>query len=121
MADCLFCRIIQGEIPAEIVYQDEWALAFRDIHPLAPVHILIIPKKHLANPHDLTEDEEGAMMAGRLVLAAKKIAEKEGLAENGYKLLLRVGSHGGQEVPHLHWHLIGGAPLKEIIGPVGKN
>lgn len=115
MEDCLFCRIIKGEIPADIVYQDEWVLAFRDIHPIAPTHILIIPKKHIASLDDLTESPEDAIIAGRLILTAKQLATQEKIAENGYKLLLRTGKDGGQEVGHLHWHLIGGAPLFEDI------
>jgi len=118
MENCLFCQIVQGKIPAEIVYQDENLMAFRDIRPMAPTHILIIPKKHLVSPHDLTESPEDAMLVGRLILLAKKLAEREGLAGEGYKLLLRVGKNGGQEVPHMHWHLIGGAPLFEEIHPL---
>lgn len=115
MKDCLFCKIIRGEISADIVYQDEWVLAFRDIHPVAPTHILIIPRKHIASLNDLTESLEDATIAGSLILTARKLAEQEKIAENGYKLLLRTGRDGGQEVGHVHLHLIGGAPMFEDI------
>lgn len=115
MENCLFCRIIKGGIPAEIVYQDDWVLAFRDIHPIAPIHILIIPKKHITSLNDLTESLEDAKMIGRLILVAKQLAQQEKIADKGYKLLLRTGKDGGQEIGHLHWHLIGGAPLFEDI------
>ena len=104
--DCLFCRIIASEIPAEIVYQDEDVFAFKNIKPEAPVHILIIPKKHLAS---VTEANlEDTLLMGKLIMTAKKLAEDFGIAESGYKLLIRVGKGGGQEIFHIHLHLIGG-------------
>jgi len=114
--DCVFCKIIKKEIPAKFLYEDNLVVAFSDIHPIAPVHVLIIPKKHIESVADLNDRDE--KLPGRLVMAAKKIAEKLKIAQNGYKLLFRVGSHGGQEVAHIHLHLIGGAKLSENIRPI---
>ena len=118
MEDCIFCKIVKGKISSEKVYEDDLVFAFPDINPIAPVHILIIPKKHIESINNLTENEEDGKIAGRLILAAKKIAEEKGIAEDGYKLLFRIGEYGGQEVPHIHLHLIGGARLSEGIGPI---
>ena len=112
---CIFCKIINKEIPSEIVYEDEDVLAFKDVHPLAPVHILIIPKKHIESIADLGDAD--TLLAGKLILTAKKIAVDFDISEKGYKLLFRVGEWGGQEVPHIHLHLIGGAKLYENIRP----
>ncbi|MFA6193348.1 MAG: histidine triad nucleotide-binding protein [Parcubacteria group bacterium] len=114
--DCIFCKIAQKEIPADIIYEDEDIIAFRDAHPIAPVHILVIPKKHIASVADISEKD--TLLMGKLVRAAKKIASDLKISENGYKLLFRVGEHGGQEVGHIHLHLIGGARLSENIGPM---
>lgn len=110
---CIFCKISAKEIPAEIAYEDKAVIAFEDIRPVAPVHTLIIPKKHIATINDVS-DRDGALM-GKLIMVAKKVAKKKGIDKGGYKLLFRVGDHGGQEVPHIHLHLIGGAPLHEDI------
>lgn len=118
MEDCIFCKIANKEIPKEFDYEDDAAVAFADIQPIAPVHILIIPKNHIESVNDLPEGEEGEKVAGKLIMIAKKLAKKKGIAEDGYKLLFRTGRHGGQEVPHIHLHLIGGARLREGIGPV---
>jgi len=118
MKECIFCKIVKKEIPAKIVYEDEWVMAFPDINPLAPVHFLIIPKKHLSSVNDLTDSLEDEKIAGRLILAARKLAEEKGIAEKGYKLLIRTGPYGGQEVPHIHLHLLGGARLGENIRPI---
>lgn len=118
MSECLFCKIVNKEMNAEIVYEDDLVIAFPDIHPMAPVHVLIIPKEHIESANQLTDDEKGEKIGGRLLLAAKKIAADKRIAENGYKLLIRTGSYGGQEVPHLHMHLIGGAKLTEEIRPI---
>ena len=112
--ECLFCRIISREIPSDIVYQDDEFLAFKDIHPQAPTHILIIPKTHFDSLVEISDQQEKLM--GRLVIIAKKLAEKEGLAKNGYRLVLNCGAEGGQVVPHLHLHLIGGRKLDGKIG-----
>lgn len=113
--DCIFCKIITKEIPAEIVFEDGEILAFRDIHPVAPVHILIIPKIHIESVNHL--EEANKQLVGKMVLVAKKIAGDLKISENGYKLLIRTGRDGGQEVPHIHLHLIGGAKLREDIRP----
>lgn len=110
---CIFCKIIAREIPAEIVYEDEDVVAFKDIHPVAPVHILIIPKKHIESINNLEESDKE--LIGTLVLTARNIAQNLRIAENGYKLLFRTGRDGGQEVDHIHLHLIGGARLYEEI------
>ena len=102
----------------KLEYEDDLVIAFSDIHPIAPVHILIIPKEHIESINELTEDEKGEKVAGRLIMVAKKIAKKKGIAKDGYKLLVRTGKHGGQEVPHIHLHLIGGARLSEGIHPI---
>jgi len=113
---CVFCKIVKKEIPTEFLFEDDLVVAFRDIHPIAPAHILIIPKRHIASVADISEKDEKLM--GRMVLAAKKIAEDLKISRGGYKLLFRVGEHGGQEVEHIHLHLIGGARLKENIQPI---
>ena len=112
--ECIFCRIIAGEIPADIVFQDEDFLAFRDIMPKAPTHVLIIPKTHITSVAELTERQQ--KLAGRLILIAKKLAEKEGIAKKGYRLVINCGPDGGQVVPHLHLHLIGGRKLDAKLG-----
>jgi len=113
---CLFCKIVKKEIKADIVWEDDDVLAFRDIHPLAPVHILVIPKKHIASINDLTRDD--IQLAGKFIIAGKETAEKLGIKDSGYKLLARVGRDGGQEIGHIHLHLLGGARLSEGIHPV---
>lgn len=115
MKDNIFLKIIRKEMPADIVYEDAEILAFNDIHPLAPVHILIIPKKPIESIATL-EDADAGLVA-RMVLVAKHIAEDLNISEKGYKLLIRVGRDGGQEVPHLHIHLIGGTRLGDNIRP----
>jgi histidine triad (HIT) family protein len=109
----LFARIIRGELPADIVYQDEQVCAFRDINPAAPVHILIVPKKVIPTVNDLTEDDQ--MLAGKMMLVAKQLAEAEGINDSGYRLIINCNRHGNQEIYHLHMHLIGGRPLKAMI------
>jgi histidine triad (HIT) family protein len=109
----LFAKIISGEIPGDIVYQDDDVTAFRDIHPQAPTHILIVPNKVIPTVNDLTEEDQ--MVAGKMLLVAKKLAAEEGIAENGYRLLINCNAHGGQEVFHLHMHLIGGRPLGPML------
>ncbi|GIK55347.1 MAG: HIT domain-containing protein [Chloroflexi bacterium] len=109
----IFSKIIAGEIPGDIVYQDELVTAFRDINPQAPTHILIVPNKEIPTVNEVTNTDEAAM--GRMILAAKKIAEQEGIAENGYRLIVNCGNHGHQEVFHLHMHLVGGRPLGPML------
>ena len=112
--ECIFCKIASGEIPSDIVYQDEEFIAFRDIQPQAPVHVLIIPREHISSVSDLTDTL--APFTGRLILLAKHIAEQEGIAENGYRLVINCGAEGGQIVPHVHLHLLGGRKLSDVIG-----
>ncbi len=118
MKDCIFCKIVNRKIPAEILFENEWIIAFKDIKPIAPVHILIIPKKHLESVNQLTDDQESEKIGGHLLLAAKKLAQKEGIDKSGYKLLIRTGKDGGQEISHIHLHLLGGARLSEGIHPI---
>jgi len=112
--ECIFCRIVAGELPSDIVYQDEDFLAFRDILPKAPIHVLIIPKTHITSAAELTEGQQ--KLAGSLILIAKNLAEKEGIAKKGYRLVINCGHEGGQVVPHLHLHLIGGRKLDARLG-----
>ncbi len=102
---CLFCKIANKEVPADIVYEDERFLAFKDINPKAPVHILIIPKKHIPSVDHLDESADKELM-GEMIILARKIAKEKGL--NGYKLVINVGRGGGQVIDHLHLHLLGG-------------
>jgi histidine triad (HIT) family protein len=112
--ECVFCRIVAGEIPADIVYQDKELIAFRDLHPQAPTHILIIPKSHIASLAKLTSKQQALM--GRLILLAKDLAEKEGISASGYRLSVSCGADGGQLVPHIHFHLLGGRKLDDMLG-----
>lgn len=109
----IFSKIIAGEIPADIVYQDELVTAFRDVHPQAPTHILIVPNKEIPTVNDLSEEDE--QVAGRLLLVAQKLAAQEGIAQDGYRLMINCNDHGGQEVFHLHLHLLGGRPLGPML------
>lgn len=109
----LFAKIIRGEIPSDTVYQDDLITAFRDIHPAAPTHILIVPNKVIPTVNDLTEDDE--KIIGRMMLVAKKLAEQEGIAAGGYRLIINCNKDGGQEVFHLHMHLVGGRPLGRML------
>jgi histidine triad (HIT) family protein len=112
--DCIFCQIATGEIPSDIVYQDEEVLAFRDIKPQAPVHILVIPKKHIPSLDQLKEDE--LPLIARMIAITNKLAKKEGVAQKGYRLAINCGPEGGQLVPHLHLHLLGGRRLSDALG-----
>jgi histidine triad (HIT) family protein len=109
MSDCLFCGIATGEIDANVVTDDDRWMAFRDINPQAPIHILVVPKKHIATVTDLTSADEA--LVGELVRAAARIATDEGIAEDGYRLVLNTNAGAGQTVFHLHLHLLGGRPL----------
>ncbi|MCB9076175.1 MAG: purine nucleoside phosphoramidase [Anaerolineaceae bacterium] len=111
--ETIFSKIIRKEIPADIVYQDEWVTAFRDINPQAPTHILIVPNKLIPTVNDVTAEDEQVL--GHLFVVAAKVAQNEGVAENGYRLLVNCGSHGGQEVYHLHMHLLGGRRLGPMV------
>jgi len=109
----LFSKIINGEAPAEILYQDELVTAFRDINPQAPVHILVVPNVEIRTSNDLTEQDE--QLAGRMVRIATILARKEGIAEDGYRLIINCNRHGGQVIYHLHLHLLGGNPLGPMV------
>lgn len=106
MNDCIFCRIAQGAIPATVVHSDAEIVAFRDVDPKAPTHVLVIPRRHIESVNKLDADD--AALVGRLVLTAKAIAAADGIAEPGYRLVLNTGPDGGQSVGHLHLHLLGG-------------
>jgi len=112
--DCVFCKIAAGTIPADVVYSDEELLAFRDIHPMAPVHDVLIPRKHIDSVNGLSTADQD--LAGRMLLTAGKIATKEGIAESGYRLAINNGPDGTQAVPHLHLHILGGRLLSEELG-----
>ena len=109
----IFSKIIAKEIPADIVFEDDFVLAFRDIAPQAPVHILVIPKKEIATVNDVSSEDQAAL--GRLFLVAAQIAAEEGVADDGYRLIVNCNAHGGQEVFHLHLHLLGGRPLGPML------
>lgn len=107
--DCLFCSITEKKIPSDILYEDEHVLAFRDIAPQAPVHVLVIPKRHIATINDVSDDDNELM--GRLINTARRLAAELGLSEDGYRLLFNVNQHGGQAVYHIHLHLVGGRQM----------
>jgi histidine triad (HIT) family protein len=109
MPGCLFCNIVAGKIPAEIVFDSEHVLAFKDIRPAAPVHALVIPKVHVAGIHEATPEHAAAL--GQVMLAARDVAEKLGLAAGGYRLVINQGADAGQSVFHLHCHVLGGRPM----------
>jgi histidine triad (HIT) family protein len=111
--ETIFSKIIRKEIPADIVYQDELVTAFRDINPQAPTHILIVPNKLIPTVNDVTAEDE--LTLGRLFTVAKRIAEQEGIAESGYRLLVNCNRDAGQEVYHLHMHIFGGRPLGPML------
>jgi histidine triad (HIT) family protein len=114
MTDCIFCKIIAGELPGTIVFRDEQVTAFRDLRPAAPTHILIVPNRHIDSVNMLTVDDE--QLIGHLFTTARQIAAKEGIAENGYRLIANTNSHARQTVFHIHLHLLGGAPMKHAMG-----
>jgi histidine triad (HIT) family protein len=109
MENCIFCKIINKEIPSTIVYEDDKVIAFNDINPEAPVHVLIVPKKHIGSANEL--DESNVNLIGDVHLAAKKIAEKLEVAQTGYRLINNCGADAGQTVFHIHYHLVGGRKL----------
>jgi histidine triad (HIT) family protein len=109
MEDCIFCKIAAGEIPADLVYEDDWVVGFRDLNPQAPTHVLVIPRRHIARLNDLNEDD--AELVGRMYLAAGQIAAREGIAEPGYRTVMNCNEAGGQTVFHIHLHLLGGRAM----------
>ncbi|BAN68653.1 histidine triad nucleotide-binding protein [endosymbiont of unidentified scaly snail isolate Monju] len=109
MSDCIFCKIAAGEIPAEKVYEDDQVVGFRDLNPQAPVHVLLIPRRHITTLNDLTEADEA--LVGHLFRVAARIAADEGLAERGYRTVMNCNAEGGQTVFHIHLHLLGGRQM----------
>ncbi len=110
--DCIFCKIANGEIKSNLAYQDETAVAFPDIHPRAPVHLLIIPRKHFESVADL--NGAGEELMGHLISVANKLAQQQGTSKSGYRLVINIGPHGGQEVAHIHMHLLGGRQMGKM-------
>lgn len=109
MSDCIFCRIVERTLPSRVVHEDDQAIAFEDVNPQAPVHILIIPRRHVASLEELSVAD--ASLLGHLMLTSARIAKQKGLAESGHRLVVNTGREGGQTVFHLHLHLLGGRPM----------
>jgi histidine triad (HIT) family protein len=109
MSDCLFCGIVEGRVKGDVVYRDESVVAFRDIRPRAPVHILIVPRKHIATILDLGANDQAVI--GQIFVVAAKLAREQGIAESGFRLVVNSGADAGQSVFHLHFHLLGGRPF----------
>ena len=110
--DCLFCKIVNRELPADVVFEDDQLVAFNDISPQAPTHMLIIPKRHIATVNDLTEAEIN--LPGAMVLRARALADEKGISESGYRLIMNCNAEGGQTVYHIHLHLLGGRQLRAL-------
>lgn len=111
MEDCIFCKIIKGEIPSSKVYEDEDIIAFKDIQPEAPIHILLVPKKHIKSLNEIEEKDE--QLISKIFYTIKNIAKEQGFAEEGYRVINNCGDNGGQTVPHLHFHILAGKKLGE--------
>ena len=112
--DCIFCKIVAGQIPSDVVFTDDKVIAFRDISPMAPVHLLIIPREHIASLNDITEQQ--TVLIGHMAQVAKQLAKQQGIATKGYRVVINCGPQGGQVVPHLHMHLLGGRELSGGLG-----
>lgn len=112
--DCIFCKIVSGQIPSDVVYTDDKVIAFKDINPIAPVHFLLIPREHIASLNDVV-DQHTALL-GHMVQVAKQLAHREGIATKGYRIAINTGPQGGQIVQHLHMHLLGGRELSGRLG-----
>ena len=113
MEDCIFCKIIKGEIPSTKVYEDEEILAFNDVNPAAPIHILVVPKKHIESLAHLEKEDE--VLVGKIYGVINKIAEEQGFKDEGFRVIVNCGENGGQEVMHLHFHILAGKKLGEKI------
>jgi histidine triad (HIT) family protein len=111
---CIFCKIIAGQAPAKILFQDDRVTAFRDSHPVAPTHVLVVPNRHITSLNDVSEAEEPLL--GHLLIVARQIATEEEIDEGGYRLILNTGAHARQSVFHLHLHVIGGQPVRYPMG-----
>ncbi len=114
MTDCLFCKIAAGEIPSEIVYQDDQVTVFKDIHPAAPVHMLVIPNAHIPSVQAMQEEDQ--LLFGKLFFTAKKVAQEAGIGESGYRLIVNDGPDAHQEIFHVHMHILGGAKMVHPMG-----
>ena len=115
MTDCLFCRVLSGELPSKIVHQDEHCIAIEDKFPQAPVHVLVMPRRHFESLQAVSNDDRDLL--GHLLLVARRVAEMKGLHESGYRVITNVGKDGGQSVPHLHFHVLGGKKLgPKLVG-----
>ena len=114
MISCIFCKIVSGESPAQIIYRDGLVTAFRDIHPLASTHILVISNRHIISVNELEAGDEP--LVGHMVMVAKALAVQEGVAEKGYRLIVNTGAHAGQTIPHIHLHLLAGKLARFILG-----
>jgi histidine triad (HIT) family protein len=114
MPECAFCRIVARKAPGDILYQDDLATAFRDIHPAGPTHILVVPNRHIPSVNDLTAEDE--LLTGHLVTVARQLARAEGIDQSGYRLIINTGPHAGQAVFHIHLHLIGGQRMRFPMG-----
>lgn len=114
MDECIFCKIARGELPATIVYSDEQVTAFRDIHPVSPTHILVIPNKHIPSTNDIMYQDE--QLLGHMLAVVKPIADKEGITDSGYRLIVNTGPDANQVVFHLHLHILGGQRMKHRMG-----
>lgn len=106
MSDCLFCKILDGEIPCDKVFENDHVIAFRDVNPQAPTHVLVIPRKHISTINDLTSDDKN--IVGEMMLAAQEVAKQEGIEESGYRLIMNCNEGAGQTVFHIHLHILGG-------------
>jgi len=114
VTDCVFCKIVKDEVKSSIVYRDEQVTAFRDIHPVAPTHILIIPNKHIDSVNQLQVEDEP--LIGHMFMVGRQVAMQENMHQGGYRIIVNTGPHGGQTVFHMHLHLIGGQRMKHPIG-----
>ena len=114
LMDCIFCKIVNREIPGEVLLRNEYVCALRDINPVAPVHVLIVPNKHVESIESLSTED--ADLAGKLLLAVKEVAHLENISDSGYRVIVNTGADGHQEVQHLHIHVLGGAPMQHQLG-----
>ena len=114
MSDCIFCKIVEGKIPCTKIYEDDQILAFDDIHPMAPVHVIVIPKKHVSTLMDI--DTKSSSVANNLINASQKVAQIKGIAAKGFRTVINCNDEGGQIVFHLHMHILGGRKLQDELG-----
>ena len=113
MNNCIFCKIVNKEVPSEIIYEDDEIISFKDINPVTPVHVLVIPKKHIEKITDLKKDDE--LLIGKIYAVINEVAKKLGIAEEGFRVIVNCGENGGQEVNHIHFHVLGGKKLGEKV------